>query len=688
MSRYLTKSRFKSGLECVTKLYYTGKKNEYADQKIDDKFMQALAEGGHQVGALSLFEFCDNPHTDNIIVDTLDYEESLRITNEKLAMNGKVVIAEAAFRYNQLFIRADIIVKEGNVINLYEVKAKSFNSEEENEESFIAGKDDLPSLPCKDDKERISSEWESYLYDIAFQKYVVAKAFPNYIVNSHLLLVDKSKRATVDGLNQIFQIEKDDSGRVSVDISHIHKDQLGASIFTIINTDSTVDKIWNRYKVPTTLNRVFTFEEFVHYCEKIYVSNERVFSPLTTACKDCSFNIKQGKDDDKKDGRIECWKHVTQLSDNLLNNPWAIDLWQGRVDKALQEGIYLMKNLEASDIGKAKTKPKSNSNSKSQKQKPGLDQNSRRLLQVEKVKNNDNSYYFDKENFDLEAEKWTWPLNLIDFETSTVALPFYEGKTPYSGVAFQWSHHAMHQDGKIEHVGEYINFEKGVFPNLEFIRTLKQSLIKNNGTIFRYHNHENNYLRMIHGQIVSGELEVADPEKSDLLAFIDLITRHKPDGNDYVSGARDMVDLYGIVQRYYYSPSTQGKIGLKFVLPAIINDVPFLKEKYGKKGIYGQELEVRSINYTDHQWIDPAFNNDPYKTLPLIFDGYNRNDFDSMDEIADGGAALSAYAYLQYTHIPENVRLKLKEALLRYCELDTMAMCFLIEGMMRLDNKC
>ena len=671
MSRYLTKSRFKSGLECVTKLYYTGKKNEYADQKMDDKFMQALAEGGHQAGALSLFEFCDNPYADNIIIDTLDYEESLRITNEKLAMNGKVVIAEAAFKYNNLFIRADIIVKEGNVINLYEVKAKSFNSEKEDEQSFIAG---------KGDKERISSEWESYLYDIAFQKYVVAKAFPNYVVNSHLLLVDKSKRATVDGLNQIFQIVKDDSGRVSVDISHIHKNQLGASIFTIINTDATVDKIWNTYRVPTTLNRVFTFEEFVHYCEEIYMSDERVFSPLTTACKNCSFNIKQGKDDDKKDGRIECWKHVTQLSDNLLNNPWTIDLWQGRVEKALQEGIYLMKNLEASDIGTQKPNPN-----------PGLDQYSRRLLQVEKVKNNDNSYYFDKDNFDIEAGKWSWPLNLIDFETSTVALPFYEGKTPYSGVAFQWSHHVMYSDGKIEHVGEYINFEKGVFPNLTFIRTLKESLSRNNGTIFRYHNHENTYLRMIHGQIVSGELEVADPEKSNLLAFIDLITRHKPDGKDYVSGARNMVDLYEIVQRYYYSPSTQGKIGLKFVLPAIINDVPFLKEKYGKKGIYGQELEVRSINYVDHQWIDPAFNNDPYKTLPLIFEGYDRDEldeyFDGLDGIADGGAALSAYAYLQYTHISESVRLKLKDALLRYCELDTMAMCFLIEGMMRLENK-
>jgi hypothetical protein len=249
----------------------------------------------------------------------------------------------------------------------------------------------------------------------------------------------------------------------------------------------------------------------------------------------------------------------------------------------------------------------------------------------------------------------------------------------------------MYEDGRIEHVGEYINFEKGVFPNLEFIRTLKKSLSRNNGTIFRYHNHENTYLRMIYGQIVSGELEVAVPEKTELLAFIDEITRHKPDGKTYVTGNRNMVDLYELVQRYYYSPYSNGKVGLKFVLPSIINDVPYLKQKYGKKGIYGKSLDIKSLNFDDHQWIDPAFNNDPYKTLPTIFEGYDRDEldeyFDEMDGIADGGAALSAYAYLQYTHIPEDIRLKLKEALLRYCELDTMAMCFLVEGMMNLNQQ-
>ena len=50
--RYLTKSRFKSALECPTKLYYAGK-DDYADNSKEDKFLSALAEGGYQVGELS-----------------------------------------------------------------------------------------------------------------------------------------------------------------------------------------------------------------------------------------------------------------------------------------------------------------------------------------------------------------------------------------------------------------------------------------------------------------------------------------------------------------------------------------------------------------------------------------------------------------------------------------------------------
>jgi len=53
--RTLSKSRFKSALECPTKLYYYGKKKEYANQMAENEFMMALAEGGFQIGELAKY---------------------------------------------------------------------------------------------------------------------------------------------------------------------------------------------------------------------------------------------------------------------------------------------------------------------------------------------------------------------------------------------------------------------------------------------------------------------------------------------------------------------------------------------------------------------------------------------------------------------------------------------------------
>src|SRR5699024_6664692 len=50
--RYLTKSRFTVAMECPTKLFYTGKK-EYVNNSLEDPFLEALAEGGFQVGELA-----------------------------------------------------------------------------------------------------------------------------------------------------------------------------------------------------------------------------------------------------------------------------------------------------------------------------------------------------------------------------------------------------------------------------------------------------------------------------------------------------------------------------------------------------------------------------------------------------------------------------------------------------------
>ena len=87
--------------------------------------------------------------------------EALAQTKELLEKD-EVNIAEAAFQTGNLFVRADIIEKKGNLINLIEVKAKSWDGIED-------------SFTSKDGKST-NAAIRPYLYDVAFQKYVIVKA--------------------------------------------------------------------------------------------------------------------------------------------------------------------------------------------------------------------------------------------------------------------------------------------------------------------------------------------------------------------------------------------------------------------------------------------------------------------------------------------------------------------------------
>jgi hypothetical protein len=104
--RYLTKSRYKLGLECPTKLYYTNKSNEYANVKLDDPFLQSLADGGFQVEALARLEYSDG-HI--IQAEHYEFQKAINETNELLNQEN-CIIFEAAFEFENLFIRTDILV--------------------------------------------------------------------------------------------------------------------------------------------------------------------------------------------------------------------------------------------------------------------------------------------------------------------------------------------------------------------------------------------------------------------------------------------------------------------------------------------------------------------------------------------------------------------------------------------------
>jgi len=144
-----------------------------------------------------------------------------------------------------------------------------------------------------------------------------------------------------------------------------------------------------------------------------------------------------------------------------------------------------------------------------------------------------------------------------------------------------------------------------------------------------------------------------------------------------------------VVNRYFYEPREMGgSNSIKVVLPAVLNASQFLKDKYSKS-IYGKEIPSQNISSTAPiAWIttDAAGHvENPYHLLPpvsslldipIIDDEMLEKMGDDMT-IANGGAALTAYNKLMFcdgTMTPA-----LREALLRYCELDTMAMVFIWE---------
>lgn len=687
MTKLFTKSAFKQALFCQTSLYYYNKDKEYSNQNCEDSFLQSLAEGGFQVGELAkIYYDIDKDHD----IKSLGYEESLDITR-RFFESENVNIAEAAFKWKKCFVRTDILVKDGDDITIVEVKAKSWDT---NKDSFM-------------DKDRVRKPILEYVYDVAFQKYVVTNSlselYPNkkYNVKAYLMLADKGIVSDADKMNQLFIIKTDDNGRKYVERLPGAED-LTKNVHLLRAFDE-VDGICDRIIAGDTAEQKdilnACFKDFVEESTILYCGPTRKFTELGDKCFKCPFRKAENDLSGMKDGYKECWVEKANFKESDFEKPLLKDLWgayiQGKKNALVKDGKYFLENITQDDL-KSKDSPKSKSKATAMPA-PGLTHLQRKMLQIGMWTDNEDilaqfsdkisgDIYLDKDGLRKRMDRWQYPLHMIDFETTNVALPFYKGMRPYEQVAFQFSHHIIRkkEDGtfEIEHNGQFLNVEKGHFPNFDFVRALKDKIDEEPGTVFRYSNHENNILREIARQLE----ESTQPDKEELIEWIKHITLKDEEQNDLKFLMSE--DLFDIVKRYYYHKSMKGCNSIKVVLPAVLNSSKYIQNKYSKP-IYGSE--IKSMTYTDGDtvaWVkfDPATGlvENPYKHLPPVGEYIGEEDasidYISDDEdmtIANGGAALTAYSKLQFCDaamIPA-----LSTALLRYCELDTMSMVFIWE---------
>lgn len=386
-----------------------------------------------------------------------------------------------------------------------------------------------------------------------------------------------------------------------------------------------------------------------------------------STCKNCEF---KANTEQEKEGLLSgfkyCFSKQLNWKESDFIKPNAMEIWNFRGKKLMEENRMLMEELTIEDFS---VKLEVDRISPTQRQ----------WIQVEKVVNKDNSIYVEKEALKQEMEQWKFPLHFIDFETSTVALPFTSGRKPYEQVAFQFSHHQYNKDGSIEHKSQYINNTPGEFPNFIFARALQAAIGNDEGTVFKFATHENTIINAIITQLE----ESKETDKDNLISFLKTISKSTKNQIKPWVGDRNMVDLCKVVKDYYYNPYTNGSNSIKAVLPACLNSSEFLKNKYIQP--IGN-LKLTSQNFpSSHIWFqiegDKIIN--PYKKLPTLFDNWNETELEDnisdIENIADGGGALTAYAKLQYVDMTSKERNEITQGLLKYCELDTLAMVMIYE---------
>jgi hypothetical protein len=662
----LSKSEFKLATSCFRKLYYY--KNGYPKTTDDNDFIEMLAEGGYMVGALTTLLF-DNGV--DINKDTTYSKDKTENTLKWLVSNEKIVLFEAAFKTaDGRNCRVDILEKIGNTINVLEIKAKSWDSKVYK----LEGKSEKNEMTGEYISKNVTTEFKPYLEDVIFQTLIVQEVLGSqYNVHPFLVLPDKSKSTTIEGLNGLFDIKKlplTEKGFKGYDVS-----------FTGSISELKADNLMYRVDISSFYEKnhaevLERSEEMLKYMIADFndseLSEEENKIVIGGKCKKCEYRLKD--EQGTKNGYKECWSDLAYVDNHFFNLTQFGNIFKG-VNKQLElASLIANKTVTINDI------PDDLFYAAEKKVKKG------ELPPPRELAYNGRPYYqkTEKEEF-INPEmanilsELEYPLYFIDFETSRMALPYHKGMRPYEVVAYQWSIHTIGEKNKPIDKNkwhtEWLNV-KDSFPNSEFVRTLYKK-IKGKGTILIWSSYEKSILTEILNQYEkykNNDNKLSD-EILNWLREWSLLELADFD----LSKSLKVIDMEKLANKYYFHPYTNGRTSIKPTLPAAINAAqsPIIKDWL--------ETFTDSINLYKEE--NGAIIN-PYNLLPALpittisvekteTDEDNTAVAGSDDYyIKEGGAAMRAYQDMMYGFAKNDEAKKktIEDGLKKYCQLDTLAM--------------
>ena len=634
-SLYLTKSDFKASFECATKLYY--RKSDYPSNQDENEYLRFLAEGGFMIETVAKAR-CPSQ---NDLVSERDPVRAYERTKEILAADPNAIIYEAAALHGRYQARIDILRRQGDALELIEVKSSSLYVDTEENDA------DSPFLNAAGG---IQGKWREYLLDVTFQLFVARLAYPGYRILPRLCVVNKATMVAPHETLQHFHL----GGRDTANRKARPEVQYDGKLSALRDSRLVVVRSVEREAAVLLDEVVARAERLAGLFEPSGAVRRQPESvvELYKACRTCEYRFPPSKAP-APHGFGECWGPMATANPHILDLHRVGQIgsrnYPDPVPGLLEAGRASILDLREDQLGVRGT------------------YTDRRLMQWAHHQNGGSEFLPDQLRRELEGHKQApgWPLHFLDFEACDIALPHHAGMRPYERVAFQWSCHTLDQTGKLTH-GEWLN-TRLEFPNFKFARSLRDRLGET-GTVYVWSPYEQATLRRILIQIE--EWLQRDPleavrvaglgsraELDDLAGWIDRLLGPEDENGKRPASPR-IRDLHKLALEYYFHPEMLGRTSIKVVLPAVWRQSSALREhpwfaEYLRMDEKGAPL-------------------DPYKTLPEFPLGYANGE---TDAVTDGTGAIRVYQDLLFRHEEDpGFRQNREKALLQYCKLDTAAM--------------
>src|ERR1035437_328239 len=551
------------------------------------------------------------------------HEKAAQETLKALAAD-QVTLFEATLMSDGKLARVDILNKSGNVFDLIEVKAKSYDTDE-NEAAMDAGR---PNLFRTKNGDGIITGWREYLEDVTYQVIVLQELFPKAIIRPFLVMPDKSKTTKIDRIHSFFRLLRiQQPGRkfTSVEVEFTGDADL-------LRKNHFLTQVSVEAEVKLLLPDAQTAAET--YLASLQPKLCKIPTPISVGCRGCEYRF--SVENDTRDGFKECWKNLADVTPHLLDL-YHVSSVGGRggpvVNDLIEKGKVGLFDVAEESLVKANGSVG--------------EINKRQLIQLEYTR--ENAEWMSKDLPKI-LNSFKFPLHFIDFETTAVAVPYHAGMYPYEQVAFQWSCHKLESaDGPLQH-SEWIN-TYDAFPNFQFAESLMNHL-GGEGTNFMWASPENTILNAVLTQMGERNYKNATLKKW-LNSVIRTGTGH----------SERLVDMNQLTVKHFFHPLMKGRTSIKVVCDALWNTSPQLRARYPEY-VKLEGGEVLS----------------PYETLPPLEIG------GSMLAVAEGTGAIRAYEAMVYGLEKEDAatKEKWKRLLLQYCKLDSLSMFFVWQHWKRL----